>query len=134
MMNKRGQGLPMNTIIIAIIVIVVLIAIVIFFLGGFRNIVDAINGIWGGQVRGDDQALTITSCEKWCRQAQDFKTDEQKRNSKYCTERFNIDFNSNNKLETNEMNLLCGSPSLYPSCEGVDEVCRELHRTVTKET
>ena len=34
--NKKGQGLPLNTIIIAIIVIVVLVVIILIFTGQIR--------------------------------------------------------------------------------------------------
>ena len=37
MQSKRGQGLPLNTIIIAIIVIVVLVIIIIIFSGNILN-------------------------------------------------------------------------------------------------
>ena len=37
-MDKRGQGLPLNVIVIAIIVVVALVVIVAFFLGAFGNL------------------------------------------------------------------------------------------------
>ena len=42
-LNKKGQGLPLNTIIIAIIVIVVLVIIIIIFSGNILNFQNASN-------------------------------------------------------------------------------------------
>lgn len=116
MMNKRGQGLPMNTIIIAIIVIVVLIAIVVFFLGGFGQVRSSLSSIWSQQVTGDDQTLAIQSCTKWCEQAQDFTKDEQKKSSKFCTNKFQIDFDGDGKLTE----VKCADSKLHGACKGVN--------------
>lgn len=39
--SKKGQGLPLNTIIISIIVIVVLVVVVLIFVSGIRPVPEA---------------------------------------------------------------------------------------------
>lgn len=52
MKSKRGQGLPMNTIVIAAIVLIVLVVIVMIFTGGM--------GKWTGNVEETQEAFKET--------------------------------------------------------------------------
>lgn len=97
-MNKRGQGLPMNTIIMAIIVIVVLIAIIVFFMGGFKNVVTAISGIWGAKTSGVDQSFALQECDNLCSQAQSMNENIRVK-SLYCKKTFNIDMNGDGDVK-----------------------------------
>ena len=45
-MSKKGQGLPLTTIIIAVLVVVVLIVIVAFFLSGSSSLIGTIRNIF----------------------------------------------------------------------------------------
>lgn len=65
-MNKKGQGLPMNTVVIAIIVIVVLILVVTFFFGGFSNLSERIKEVLGTGTSGMSETLALQSCERYC--------------------------------------------------------------------
>ena len=68
-MNKRGQGLPMNTVIVAILVIVVLVVVVVFFLGGFAGLSSKVKAIFYGTTAGTDLTLAVQTCESRCEQA-----------------------------------------------------------------
>lgn len=115
-MNKRGQGLPMNTIIIAIIVIVVLIAIVIFFLGGFRNIASSISSIWSQQVSSTPEALARETCQSYCTATKSMASDTEKKGSNFCRQKFNIDKNNDGVLKDAEKGISCET---LTSCPGV---------------
>ncbi|MBS3145948.1 hypothetical protein J4414_04055 [Candidatus Woesearchaeota archaeon] len=58
-MNKRGQGLPLNVIVIAIIVVVALVVIVAFFLGGFGQLGGKAGETAGVGLKGTSQALAV---------------------------------------------------------------------------
>lgn len=66
MMNKKGQGMPLNVLIIAIIVIVVLILLLTFFFGGFVSLSDKIKQIFSGATGGQEEGFVVQSCERAC--------------------------------------------------------------------
>jgi hypothetical protein len=90
-MDKRGQGLTLNTIIITILVILVLIVVVTFFFGGFKGLTDRIKGTFYSTSAGTDKVLAVQTCQQFCEQVKLLPTDTLKKNSAYCTTGFIID-------------------------------------------
>jgi len=66
LMNKKGQGLPMNVVILGIIVIVVLIVVLVFFVGGTGQFTQKIKQILGLNVKGEELQLATQSCIRSC--------------------------------------------------------------------
>lgn len=124
-MNKRGQGLPMNTVIMAILVIVVLVIVVVFFLGGFSGLSTKVKAIFFGTTAGTDITLAVQTCETRCEQAQLLPVSLQK-NSAFCNVPFNLDINGDGEAEfyiKDKKKILsqyyCSGDKLGLSCEGV---------------
>jgi hypothetical protein len=69
-MNKKGQGLPMNTVVMAILVIVVLILVLTFFFGGFTGLTMKIRQIFFGSLAGTSETLAVQNCNQYCNQLQ----------------------------------------------------------------
>jgi len=88
--DKKGQGLPLNTVIIAILVLVVLVVIIAFFVGGTSTIVTKISGIFGGATAGEDISLARNFCENYCEQALEMDVNRQQ-SSAFCTKFFKLD-------------------------------------------
>lgn len=59
--NKKGQGLPLNTIIIAIIVIVVLVLIILIFTGQMTTFANVTNSDRGCRAEGGT-CMAETTC------------------------------------------------------------------------
>ena len=64
-MNKKGQSLSLNTIIIAIMVLLVLIVVVVFFLGGFGRIKDTIVNVFYPISTGTDYTIAHATAYRW---------------------------------------------------------------------
>jgi hypothetical protein len=96
--NKRGQGLPLSTVIIAILVVLVLIVLVGFFLGGTTGLTNTIKTIFFGTTAGTDKVLAIQTCDQRCNQAQ-VLSEADRPKSAFCTRSFNIDDNSDGQAE-----------------------------------
>ena len=94
-MRKRGQGLPLNTIILAIIVVLVLVVVVAFFLGGFKGLTKTVKDVFFGTTAGTDKILAIQICQQRCDQAQVLpeKPEKERENSAFCKAPFKIDDN-----------------------------------------
>ena len=99
MMNKRGQGLSMNTVIIAILVLVVLVFVIIFYTGGFSNIGTKISDIFGSSTIGQDKVIAKQNCQNYCDQAMAETNPKSRITSPYCSKSFRIDFDSDNKAD-----------------------------------
>ena len=97
-MQKRGQGLPLNTIILFIIVVVVLIVVVAFFLGGATGVTTTIKKIFYGVTAGTDLSLAIENCKQYCAQSQGLPTDLRS-TSAYCTRYEHIDKDNNGEAD-----------------------------------
>src|SRR3989344_4508231 len=97
-MSKKGQGLPLTTIIIAVLVVVVLIVIVAFFLSGSSSLIGTIRNIFIKTYAGTDEALARQICEQRCSAAQDWSVEAQK-SSAFCTDAFNIDGDRNGEAD-----------------------------------
>jgi len=98
--GKRGQGLPLNTIVLAILVVVVLVVIVAFFLGGTTGLTRTIRGIFFGTTAGTDLTIAIETCKARCDQATLLPMDLQK-SSAFCMQPFHIDKDGNGEAEFN---------------------------------
>tara|TARA_Y100000310_G_C20159543_1_gene568513 strand:- start:69 stop:515 length:447 start_codon:yes stop_codon:yes gene_type:complete len=90
-MKKRGQGLPLNTIIIAILVVLVLVAIVAFFVGGSSGIIKTIKGVFFQTTAGTDMPLAIQTCNQRCGLAEQLPSATTRMSSAFCESYFNID-------------------------------------------
>ena len=122
---KRGQGLPLTTIIIAILVVVVLVVLVAFFLGGTTSITRGIKSLFFGTTAGTDLTIAIETCRNRCDQAQTLPNDDLKKNSAYCKTPFHIDFDKDGEVDVDEkgepVEYYCGDSNLLGStgCPGV---------------
>lgn len=90
-MNKKGQGLPLNTLVIAIIVIVVLVIVIIFFVGGMSGVTSKIKNIFVSQTAGTDKVLAVQTCNQYCKNAELLATLPDKQKSPFCKYPFYID-------------------------------------------
>lgn len=118
--NKRAQGIPMETVIIAIIVLVVLVVIIAFFVGGTSTVIDKIRGIFGA-TKGEDLAIVKQGCENFCEQAVNAGIPASQ--AKFCTYKFKLDTNNDNKADTVAKDdkqvtkaFYCDSPEINVGC------------------
>src|SRR3989344_5672327 len=109
MLNKKGQGMPMNVIIIAIIVLVVLVILIAFFAGGFGSIVSRVRDTFSGQVTGQAKDTVLQTCQNMCDLAKGLPESAQ-RSSGYCTNSFTVDHDGDSSTKPQKMK--CGSESL----------------------
>tara|TARA_Y100000034_G_C6898881_1_gene415071 strand:+ start:1922 stop:2425 length:504 start_codon:yes stop_codon:yes gene_type:complete len=96
--SKKGQGLPMNTVIITILVILVLVVVAAFFLGGTSNLVTKIREIFYGSISGTDRTFASGTCQQRCDQLQ-ILPKSQLGNSAYCQDYFNIDSDNDGEAD-----------------------------------
>ena len=97
-MDKRGQSLTLNTIIIAILVILVLVILVAFFTGGMANLTNKIRTTLFGSIAGTDQTLAVQNCENYCQQLA-VLPEAARAKSAFCTKYFNIDIDNNGEAD-----------------------------------
>jgi len=88
--GKRGQGLPLNTVIVAILVVLVLVVIVAFFLGGTGGITQTVQRIFFGVTAGTDIDVASRTCEQYCQQAKGSSVNVI--DSAFCKKTFAIDW------------------------------------------
>ena len=99
-MNKKGEALPLNVVIVAILVVLVLIVVAVFFLGGTAGISSTIRQIFRGTTGGTDLTLAIETCRTKCTQIQQSITTEAGfLASGYCKTYYNIDENGDGEAE-----------------------------------
>lgn len=113
---KKGQGLSLDMVVIAVIVLVVLFVIIAFFSGGFTAIAEKIGGLFRGGI--DDRAVSIQLCNTYCLSAKGYELRSlQQMDSKYCTARFSIDTNKDGKLSEGEKEVTkCSDSDLDVDC------------------
>ena len=111
-MNKKAQGLPMNTIVIAIIVIVVLVLVLTFFFGGFATLTEKIKAVFYPSISGQEETLAIQACDRYCGNLQ-LRTysdvaDAQSRisTSSFCNKR-PVDLDGDGQVSPNEKEIDC---------------------------
>ncbi len=113
--NKKAQGLPMNTVIIAILVIVVLVILIAFFLSGTSSLVSKAKQALGFGIKGTDLPLARASCEQYCENARTLPVD-QRLDSAYCNTWFYLDLDHNGEADENRegeaFHYYCGAESL----------------------
>src|SRR3989344_5147835 len=94
MFTKRGQSLPINTIVIAILALLVLVFVILFATGSFGSL------------------FAQTKCAQWCLTAQSSKTLGEWTSSKFCKDIQLIDTNGDGESE----NYLCNSEVISAAC------------------
>jgi len=115
-MDKRGQSLPLNTLVIIILVVIVLIVIAVFFLGGTSSLSKSIRSIFFGATAGTDRSLAVEICNQRCEQAKNLPSNVLKMNSAYCRNGFDIDLDRDGKTESQEeRDIRCWEPELLGS-------------------
>lgn len=90
-MDKKGQGLPLTTIILAILVVVVLIVLIAFFLGGSSSIFDSIKRVFFGTTAGYDLNLAIQTCQSRCESAKELPSLAKPKHA-FCTSSLAVDY------------------------------------------
>ena len=86
--KKRAQGIPMETVVIAIIVLVVLVVIIAFFVGGTGSVMEKFKTIFTG-AKGDDIANVKNGCQSLCDSA--VNANLPGKDSAYCKASYKID-------------------------------------------
>ena len=115
-MNKRGATeLSMNTIVLAIIAIIVLLLIVTFFTGGLSTIFGKIRNVFSGSTAGYDVDLAKANCQAYCERAKLLDTDDAKRGSTFCTQKFDIVKTAG----SNPVPVFCDQSPISINCLGV---------------
>jgi hypothetical protein len=94
-MNKRGQMLSTNTIIIVILAVLVLIVVAIFFTGGFSTFVDKVGNIW--RHTGQETSEIVLECQSLCSNFENSGLDIYK--TKFCQKEFNLDVDEDKKVD-----------------------------------
>lgn len=89
--TKKAQGIPMETVIIAIIVLVVLVVIIAFFVGGTSTVIQKVKQLFGGATTGTDMQTATQFCQQYCDQLVQSGKDQGDKNDAYCYKWFNID-------------------------------------------
>ena len=102
-MNKKGQSLSLNTIIIGILVVLVLIVLAVFFIGGFGSLSGKIKNFLGITTAGTDLEVALLECQNRCQRAQSLP-ENLRHTSAYCVSSFLIDRDNNNEIDTVTIN------------------------------
>jgi len=98
-MNKKGQGLPLTTIVVAILVIIVLVLVVTFFLGGFAGLTSKVKEIFFGTTAGTSLTLATQNCKTYCEQASLLPETMQPK-SAYCTRLQKVDMSGDGEADS----------------------------------
>ncbi|MCH7535753.1 MAG: hypothetical protein IH948_08440 [Bacteroidetes bacterium] len=80
MVNKRGQGLTVSTLIIIILAIVVLVFLVYGFSVGWGNLFDTVSNLGGGK---SNVGAIVTACELACNTGSQFDYERRFREIKF---------------------------------------------------
>ncbi|MFH1592863.1 MAG: hypothetical protein ABIB47_05860 [Candidatus Woesearchaeota archaeon] len=95
-MNKKGQGMPINTLIIIVLVVIVLLVVAFFFLGGTSNLSKSIRSVFFGATAGTDLSLAREICEQRCEAAAGVPTGQR---TAYCDTPFRLDIDGDGNAE-----------------------------------
>ena len=103
MLNKRGQGLSMTTIVVIILAILVLLVVSLIFLGGTTGLGQKIQDFFrGGELTSADVA--VQNCLTWCDNAEMMSVANQP-NSAFCTSvQSNVDINRDGEITITDEN------------------------------
>lgn len=122
-MNKKGQGLPLETIIVAILVIIVLVLVVTFFLGGFAGLTNRVKDIFFGTTAGSSTTLAVQNCRTYCEQAQLLPSVTLKENSPYCSTEIKVDTDNDGEADKiytcKGLEVTCDKVSDLPNCKNI---------------
>lgn len=89
-MSKRGQGLPVETIVIAAIAVIILLLVVGFATGALGGLFKRTTTI--AQASEADITAAQTKCSQYCVSAQNSRTLGLWSATTYCQKKFNFDF------------------------------------------
>lgn len=98
-MNKKGQELSLNTLIVIILLVIVLIVVAVFFLGGTSSLSKSIRSIFYGTTAGTDKNLAVETCNQRCEQAKSLPS-AIRGTSAYCNIPFKVDSNNDGNVDT----------------------------------
>lgn len=116
-MDKRGQSLSMDTIIITILVVIVLVIVALFFTGGMSSLTQKVSSFFGAQLTGLQEANA--RCNAYCisiqTQTSQVLITSIKKN--FCTTEFNVDINGNGVYDKDETKVTCAS--LQIPCDAI---------------
>ena len=117
-MNKRGQSLSMNTIIITILVVIVLVIVALFFTGGMASMTNKIKSFFGAQLTGLQEANA--RCNSFCTSVQSTTSTILigKITENFCEDEFNVDINGNGIYDQDEAKVTCNSLGI--ECEAIN--------------
>tara|TARA_Y100000310_G_scaffold336790_1_gene422288 strand:- start:397 stop:765 length:369 start_codon:yes stop_codon:yes gene_type:complete len=118
--NKRGQGLSMNVVVVAILAVIILVILALIFTGGIGKVWGRIGTIFRWATP-EEQSLEFAEkqCELACSNAQAMSKENVGR-STYCKQTFNIDASGDGEIEEN---VHCWD--LNVPCPGVETSCSE---------
>jgi len=124
MKNKKGAELSVNVIIIAILAILVLVIVAAFFTGGIASLMGIISG-----TKPDSISTATQICQSDCEIASAMTTQQEKTNSKYCSQTWKLDKDKDGEIDTKPdgsiINYQCWEPPINIFCGGVKEFCNE---------
>lgn len=94
-MNKKGQELSTNTIIVVVLAVLVLIVVAVFFTGGFGTFIDKIRGIWARS--GQDVSEIVLDCDSMCNNYDNTGLEAYK--NSFCEKEFELDIDGDKKTD-----------------------------------
>lgn len=100
---RKGQGLPLKTIVVGALALLVLVLVSGFFIPSVGRMFQRMVGI--GQQPGQEVSNFRSNCENWCSQLKasyDDATDSAIQYSAYCTEYRNLSSVTTNDWDTRE--------------------------------
>jgi len=123
--NKRGQGLSMNFVVVAMIAVIVLVVIAIIFAGGVGSSFRKMGEIFQLGTQYQSLAVVIEKCNIACTLAQ---TMENPKTSPYCKSTFT--YETGNKAKKT---VHCYEDVVGVSCPGIKENCkRDTEEKISK--
>ncbi|MEK6951767.1 MAG: hypothetical protein AABX29_02020 [Nanoarchaeota archaeon] len=112
-MNKRGQELSLNTLIVIILLVIALVVIAVFFLGGTSSLSRSIRSIFYGTTAGTDLSLALQTCEQRCEAAKNLPATLRKQ-SALCTQPFSYDSNNDGTVDKK---IYCQGDTIKMLCQ-----------------
>lgn len=120
--DKRGQGLSMNIVVVAIIAVIILVIIAIIFTGGVGRVWNRMGEFFQIGTTGRSLEFIQQQCDIACSTAQTMGDPSR---SSYCQQSFQWDQNTNGKIEEGEADYRCYDSRINVPCAGIDEsVCK----------
>ena len=116
-MNTKGQGLPLNLIVLAIIAAIILVIVIAFTVGGAGTTFSRISKAGVGAT-GDEIETVRNNCRQACATAESTVTNGLMwKQSRYCQMRSSLDLDASGKIEqANEKNIRCWATEIAVDC------------------